>query len=108
MPLPPIRHQPGSRSFRHPFPRNGRYDRKRMRHLVERFWKLNGSAVNPEADILAAALRDELTADMVEATSGEECLTWRIPMHWKVRSGRLMQLDGRVIADFADNPLTLW
>jgi len=79
-----------------------------MRRLVERHWRLNRTAVNADTDRLAAYLCDELSARLVEAKSGQECLTWRIPKRWEVRKGQLRRKTGEVLADFAANPLHLW
>ena len=99
----------GSRStFRHPLPCRGFADRRRMRALIEAHWRLNRSAVNPDTDVLALTLADDMGGALVEAEAGSECLTWRIPSRWHVRKGQLRRLDGTVLADFAANPLHLW
>jgi len=100
---------PGSRStHKYPFPVEMNMDMDRALSLIGRFWKHNRSAVNPETDEFAAALAEELDADILEVASGETCLTWTMPDHWAVRSGKLMTTDGRVLADYSDNPLHLW
>jgi len=100
---------PGSRStHKYPFPIELDMDMDRALSLITRFWKHNRSAVNPDTDEFALTLATELEADIVEADSGETCLTWTIPDNWAVRSGKLMTLDGTVLADYSDNPLHLW
>ena len=100
---------PGAHStFKYPFPVSSGIDRGRMLSLVEKHWRLNRTAVNPDTDRLVEYLRKQLNADVVEADSGEECLTWRIPQRWQVRTGKLKKRDGTVVADYGDNPLTLW
>jgi aminopeptidase-like protein len=79
-----------------------------MQRLVEMHWRLNRTAVNPETDILAEYLRHHLDAQMVEAKSGTDCLTWTVPLCWRVRKAQLRRMNGAMIADFADNPLHLW
>ena len=59
-----------------------------MLSLVEKHWRLNRTAVNPDTDRLVEYLRKQLNADVVEADSGEGCLTWRIPQRWQVRTGK--------------------
>lgn len=95
-------------TFRHPFPEDGGIDRARMRRIVEENWLLNRSAVNPDTDRCAANLCRELDATVLEVPAGAECLTWQMPMHWAVRKGQLRTTDGRVLADYAENPLRLW
>lgn len=100
---------PGSRSsFLYPMPIRSAVDMGRVNELLERHWKLNRSAVNPDTDILARYLADQLGARTIEARSGEECLTWTMPNRWRVRKGQLRRLNGEVLCDFADNPLHLW
>ena len=99
----------GSRSsFCHPFPAKGSVDRPRLLSLIERGWRLNRTAVNPDTDRFVNVLTDELHAEVIEVEAGAECLTWQIPMHWSVRKGQLRRNDGTILADFADNPLHLW
>jgi len=99
----------GSRSTHlYPFPVAIDADIDRALSLIERFWKHNRSAVNPETDEFALALAAELDADILEANSGETCLTWTIPDNWVVRTAQLKTLDGEVLADYTDNPLHLW
>ncbi|HYH36827.1 MAG TPA: DUF4910 domain-containing protein [Azospirillum sp.] len=101
--------QPGSRSsFLYPMPVHSDLDVGRVNDLLERHWKLNRSAVNADTDVLARYLADRLGARTIEAKSGEECLTWTMPHHWRVRKGQLRRLSGEVVCDFADNPLHLW
>jgi|GEM_PF-1009490 len=99
----------GSRStHQYPFPVSMSIDVDRAISLVSRFWKHNRSAVNPETDEFALALAAELDADIIEADSGETCLTWTVPDNWAVRKGQLKTLAGEVLVDYADNPLHLW
>ena len=99
----------GARStFKYPFPVSSGIDKRRMYRLIERFWKLNRSAVSPDTDLLVDYLCSELNARTVEAKSSAECLTWRVPKRWWVRKGQLRKKNGTIIADFADNPLHLW
>jgi len=99
----------GSRStHRYPFPVNMAVDTDRAVSLIERFWKHNRSAVNPETDEFAFALAAELNADILEAKSGETCLTWTVPDHWAVRTGQLKSKNGEILCDYKDNPLHLW
>ena len=79
-----------------------------MIELVTKYWRLNRTAVNPDTDKLVKFLQKKLDADVLKVKSGEECLTWQIPKHWRVRSARLMKMDGTVLADYSDNPLYLW
>jgi aminopeptidase-like protein len=79
-----------------------------MVSLVERGWRLNRTAVNPDTDRFAAMLAEEFNAEILAVEAGAECLTWYIPRHWAVRKGQLRRQDGTVLADFADNPLHLW
>jgi aminopeptidase-like protein len=100
---------PGSRStHKYPFPTDMAMDLDRALSLISRFWKHNRSAVNPETDEFALALAAELGADILEANSGETCLTWTVPDNWAVHTGQLKTMDGKVLADFKDNPLHLW
>lgn len=100
---------PASRSTcRYPFPTDFNVDVARAQSLISRFWKLNRTAVNPDTDVFAKALCDELGAEMMAVKSGETCLTWTIPEHWAVRKGELRTLSGELLVDFADNPLNLW
>ncbi|MRR56893.1 MAG: DUF4910 domain-containing protein [Deltaproteobacteria bacterium] len=100
---------PGSRSkFQYPFPSNFGVSKARMFEVVAKHWRLNRTAVNQDTDILVAYLTKLMNANVLEAPSGQECLTWKIPKHWKVNRGKLCRLDGTVIADYADNPLVLW
>lgn len=100
---------PGSRSsFLYPMPIHSDFDRKRVQRLLEKHWKLNRSAVNPDTDALAHYLAEELGAPILEAASGEECLSWTTPSHWRVRKAQLRRLNGEVLCDYADNPLHLW
>lgn len=100
---------PGSRSpFRHPFPRQGGIDRERVLSLISRGWRLNRTAVNADTDAFAAMLARELDAQVHAVPAGQECLTWRVPMHWRVNRAQLRRTTGEVLADFADNPLHLW
>jgi aminopeptidase-like protein len=104
-----VQTRPSSRStFRHPFPEGGYVDRNRLYSLVERGWRLNRTAVNPDTDRFVAMLVRELGADQLAVEAGAECLTWRIPLHWSVRKAQLRRKDGTVLADFAENPLHLW
>lgn len=99
----------GSRStHRYPFPKDLDMDLERAVSLIDRFWKHNRSAVNPETDEFAFALAEELGAEILEAKSGETCLTWTVPDNWYVRKGQLKTLSGDILVDFADNPLHLW
>lgn len=100
---------PSSRSTHaYPFPENMDIDIDRAVSLIERFYMHNRSAVNPETDEFAQALAQELGAEILEANSGETCLTWTVPDHWAVRKGVLATLDGEILADYQDNPLYLW
>jgi aminopeptidase-like protein len=92
----------------HPFPVAHGFDVDRMRRFVEAHWRLNRTAVNPDTDRVAGALARDLDARIVEAKSGEPCLTWLVPLRWQVRRGVLRRTDGSVLADYADNPLHLW
>ena len=99
----------GSRStHRYPFPVEMGIDIDRAISLIERFWKHNRSAVNPETDEFAFALAAELDAEILEARCGETCLTWTVPDHWAVRSGQLKTKSGDILADYKNNPLHLW
>ena len=99
----------GSRStHKYPFPVKMDIDLDRAISLIERFWKHNRSAVNPETDEFAFALAEELDADILAVKSGETCLTWTIPDNWYVRKAVLKAMDGTVLADYGDNPLHLW
>lgn len=99
----------GSRStHKYPFPVQLDADIERAVSLIDRFWKHNRSAVNPETDEFALALATELDGDILEAKSGETCLTWTVPDNWCVRKGQLKTLDGKILCDYADNPLHLW
>ncbi|MBF0285267.1 MAG: DUF4910 domain-containing protein [Magnetococcales bacterium] len=101
--------KPGARStFRHPMPAAPFADDERMLDLLKRFWRLNRLPVTPETDQLAAHLAQSLNGTVIEAGSGETCLTWTIPHRWRVRKGQLRRLDGGVVADYADHPLHLW
>lgn len=95
-------------TFKYPFPASHTINKERMKNLVEKYWKLNRTAVNPDTDKLVSYLCKHLNAKVIEVRSGKECFTWRIPKHWNVRKGQLRKKDGTVIADFADNPLYLW
>jgi aminopeptidase-like protein len=95
-------------TFKYPFPVSLLAKRERMHSLVEKYWKLNRTAVNPDTDKLVDYLRKEMEANVLEVKSGDECLTWRIPKHWVVRKGQLRKKDGTIIADFEWNPLYLW
>jgi len=100
---------PGSRStHKYPFPVNMDVDLDRAQSLINRFWKHNRSAVNPETDEFALTLAVELNANILEARSGATCLTWTMPDNWAVRSGKLMTMDGETLVDYRDNPLHLW
>ena len=99
----------GARSgYSHPFPARGVVDRDRVQSLIERGWRLNRTAVNPDTDRFVDMLTQELDAEVIEVEAGAECLTWQIPRNWWVRKGQLRRTDGTVLADFADNPLHLW
>ncbi len=99
----------GSRStFKYPFPPSIPVDRARMTALVKDYWYLNRTAVNPDTDRFVSHLQKSLNASIVEAKSGEMCLTWRIPKCWRVRHARLMDAHARVIVDFDSRPLALW
>ena len=99
----------GSRStFKYPFPVHQTVNVQQMRDLVQRHWLGNRSAVSDDTDILVRALQEVLEAQVVEARSGDEVLTWRVPKHWRVRKGQLRTRNGKVLADFAQNPLYLW
>lgn len=80
----------------------------RMVRLVEEYWDLNRTAVNSDTDQLVRYLAKSLDADVLEVSSGEEVLTWRVPKRWDVHHGQLRTTDGEVLADFKDNPLHLW
>lgn len=95
-------------SFKYPVPALHPFDMGRVRHMIEQHWKLNRTAVNQDTDRLAAFLSTSLQADVLEARPGESCLTWQVPLHWRVRKGQLRSRSGDVIADYADNPLHLW
>jgi Uncharacterized protein conserved in bacteria with an aminopeptidase-like domain len=99
----------GSRStLRYPFPLNWDANLSRMRELVDKHWRLNRTAVNPDTDRFVDYLRNKLDANVIEAKSGEECLTWQIPMHWQVRKAELRSKSGKIIVSYNDNPLHLW
>lgn len=106
---PIITTSPGSRSpFRHPFPRHGCIDRNRVTSLIEQGWRLNRTAVNPDTDQYVTFLAQELDAKVLAVPAGQECLTWRVPMNWRVKSAQLRRKNGEILADFATNPLHLW
>ena len=94
--------------FKHPFPAMPFVDKKRMIYLVDRFWFLNRTAVNKDTDKLANYLAKQLEAEIIEARSGEDVLTWKVPKNWYVREAQLKTKKGDIIVDFAQNPLHLW
>ena len=101
-----LKHNIGSRStFRYPFPSSISINIGRMQKLVEKHWMLNRTAVNPDTDKLVNYIKKQLGAHVLEAKSGEECLTWHVPKRWWVRKGQLRGKDGTIIADFKRNPL---
>ncbi len=95
-------------TFRYPFPKELLKKTDEMRLFIEKFWKLNRTAVNKDTDKLVEYLKKELDADIVEANSCEECLSWIIPENWNVIKGQLRTKEGDVIVDFNENPLYLW
>ncbi len=99
---------PSISSFKYSFHGDIRIKRERMRKLIERFWRLNRTAVNPDTDMLVEYLKKITGAEILEAKSGEKYLTWRIPERWVVHHARLMRENGEIIADFKENPLYLW
>ncbi len=99
---------PSVSSFKYSFHGDTRINRERMRKVIERFWRLNRTAVNPDTDLLVEYLRELTGAEILEVKSGEKCLTWRIPERWVVHHARLMRENGEIIVDFAENPLYLW
>ena len=100
---------PGSRStFRHPFPRHGVINRERVFSLISQGWFLNRTAVNPDTDRFVNILAPTLGAEVLAVPAGQECLTWRVPLRWRVNGAQLRRQNGEILADFADNPLHLW
>jgi len=96
-------------TFKHPFPVGYLKYADPMLDFVKKYWFLNRSAVNPDTDKLAYALKKLLSgSEIIEAKSGEECLTWIIPQRWHVRHAYLKTVDGKILADYSDNPLYLW
>lgn len=99
---------PSVSTVKYPFPAKGIADRSRMLDLVENNFMLNRSAVNPDTDILSERLVQLLNGRIIEAQSGEKCLSWTIPDNWFVHKAQLKSLSGEIIADYADHPMYLW
>ncbi len=96
-------------TFRYPFPSSMLVLRKPMTDFISEYWALNRSAVNPDTDKVVEGLKRLIPeGTVIEARSGEECLTWLIPYRWQVRHGYLKRRNGKVIASFAQTPLILW
>ena len=79
-----------------------------MLHIIRKYYLSNRTAVSDDTDKLAEDIRRILDCRISEIPSGSECLTWKIPKHWKAREGLLESLDGKRIVDFHSHPLHLW
>jgi len=82
--------------------------KKIMYEFINKYFKLNRTAVSDDTNRLAEDICSILNARSIDINSGEECLTWVVPKHWKVREAYLADANGKKVVDFKDNPLHLW
>jgi aminopeptidase-like protein len=52
-----------------------------------------------------AILGESIPLQLVETPSGTTVFDWEVPPEWAIESARLLDPDGRVVADFADHNL---
>lgn len=97
-------------NFKYPFPPSLHRFEKSLLETVEANWKLNRTAVNEDTDKLAAYLKKKIGpgAKIHQLQAGKDCLTWKVPMHWRVRKAYIANESGEKIVDFKDNALHLW
>ena len=77
--------------------------------LLAKHWRANRTPVSDACAALAVDLASAMPgAYVVHVPSCEPVFDWRIPEYWNVTKATLTAPDGRVIADFADNPICLW
>ncbi len=95
-------------TIKYPFPEDIDFNVDRAVDFIKRFWFLNRTAVSPDTDKLVEFLKDDMDAEIIEARSGEEVLSWIVPKRWHVKKGVLKRTNGEVIVDFKKNPLFLW
>ncbi len=96
-------------TFKYPFPADGSINEERIVQTIKDNWFLNRSPVGSGIDQCAENLRAVLNdSEILSVPSGADCFTWQVPNTWNVRSGRLLTTKGKVVVDFANNPLHLW
>lgn len=97
-------------NFKYPFPSSFRSCEKSLLDTIKVNWKLNRTAVNEDTDKFAAYLKKKMGSGtkIHELTAGKDCLTWRVPLHWRVRKAYIARESGEKIVDFNDNALHLW
>ena len=84
-----------------------RDSQQRMRQLIGRYYLLNRVPVGDETSRFVRELATANEAPWWSVRSGDECLTWNIPLKWTVRQASLATTSGDRIVDFADHPLYL-
>lgn len=97
-----------SSDYKYPFPVELHEFEKFISEFIQRHWMSNRTAVNIDNNSLVDELVELLSGEIIEANAGEECLTWKIPLNWCVRTAQLKKINGDVLVNFNENPLILW
>lgn len=77
--------------------------------VLEDLWRLNRVHVGPDMSETCARLAAAYAGSRVLGyPSGDVCGSWKVAPAWEVRAARLTTPDGRIVADWNENPLYLF
>ncbi len=88
------------------------FNEKRFFSLLLKHWKRNRVTVSDSlkelSEDLVVSYGKYGKARIIVAHTGEDILTWKVPLKWKVFEGKLFTPRGKLLVNFAQNPLYLW
>ncbi len=82
------------------------FDGRYMHALAKRLWPLHRSITGNGLRATLEILRKEMPGfQLHEVPSGSQVFDWQIPDEWNITGAKLMDPNGRIIADWKDSNL---